>query len=262
MKPKRWHFYLALLQLVVSSIIVLIAVTSNLENNIYLCGALVCIITPTAASASVIASKLGGCQSSLTTYIIISNIAAAIEIPILFPIIRHVEHTHILLDFFTILLKVFPLIILPLIASIVVRFTFKKLQLLIIDHTKDLGYYLWAFVLVVLSAKTTANIVKEACSLNSLIWMGGVGLLCAILQLVIGKIIGQFDGQRVSAGQGLGQKNTLFAIWIAMAYLGSTVAIIPGTYVLWQNLINAFQMYLREKQVMKCQKERIEPYQE
>lgn len=74
MKPKRWHFYLALLQLVVSSIIVLIAVTSNLENNIYLCGALVCIITPTAASASVIASKLGGCQSSLTTYIIISNI--------------------------------------------------------------------------------------------------------------------------------------------------------------------------------------------
>lgn len=262
MKPKRWHFYLALLQLVVSSIIVLIAVTSNLENNIYLCGALVCIITPTAASASVIASKLGGCQSSLTTYIIISNIAAAIEIPILFPIIRHVENTHILLDFFTILLKVFPLIILPLIASIVVRFTFKKLQLLIINHTKDLGYYLWAFVLVVLSAKTTANIVKEACSLNSLIWMGGVGLLCAILQLVIGKIIGQFDGQRVSAGQGLGQKNTLFAIWIAMAYLGSTVAIIPGTYVLWQNLINAFQMYLREKQVMKCQKERIEPYQE
>lgn len=262
MKPKRWHFYLALLQLVVSSIIVLIAVTSNLENNIYLCGALVCIITPTAASTSVIASKLGGCQSSLTTYIIISNIAAAIEIPILFPIIRHVEHTHILLDFFTILLKVFPLIILPLIASIVVRFTFKKLQLLIIDHTKDLGYYLWAFVLVVLSAKTTANIVKEACSLNSLIWMGGVGLLCAILQLVIGKIIGQFDGQRVSAGQGLGQKNTLFAIWIAMAYLGSTVAIIPGTYVLWQNLINAFQMYLREKQVMKCQKEGVEPYQE
>lgn len=75
-------------------------------------------------------------------------------------------------------------------------------------------------------------------------------------------MLGSFDNQKVSAGQALGQKNTIFAIWIAIVYISPTVAIAPGSYLLWQNLVNAYQMWYREKQSIQRAKMGLSPYQE
>lgn len=48
-------------------------------------GAMVCLICPTATAAAVITGKLGGSASSLTTYTLLSNLLAAVAVPLVFP---------------------------------------------------------------------------------------------------------------------------------------------------------------------------------
>lgn len=75
-------------------------------------GAMVCLICPTATAAAVITGKLGGSAAALTTYTLLSNLLAAIMVPLVFPL---VEPTDIAFgeSFLRILGKVFPLLLFP-----------------------------------------------------------------------------------------------------------------------------------------------------
>jgi BASS family bile acid:Na+ symporter len=51
----------------------------------------------------------------------------------------------------------------------------------------------------------------------------------------------------VAGGQGLGQKNTVLAIWMAQTFLNPISSIAPGAYVLWQNMFNSWQVWRARK---------------
>ena len=53
--------------------------------------------------------------------------------------------------------------------------------------------------------------------------------------------------KRISGGQALGQKNTVLAIWMAYTYLNPLSSVGPGSYVLWQNIINSYQLWKKRK---------------
>ena len=74
------------------------------------------------------------------------------------------------------------------------------------------------------------------------------GLVTCVVQFLLGKRVGQHYGERLSAGQALGQKNTVLAIWMAYTYLQPLSSVGPGSYVLWQNLINSYQLWKKRKQ--------------
>ena len=264
MKPHVWHYVLIAFQVLASLFFALYVHLNDLSvfAQTILLGLVVCIITPTAASASVITGKLGGNESALTTYIILSNLAAAIGIPLIFPLISTTTDIPFSTEFVAILNKVFPMIVLPLIAAIIIKLFFNRLHKFFVAHTKDLGFYLWACIIFVLSAKTFTNIFASQSSSMQIIIFAVTGLLCTIFQFSFGKIVGHIGKQRISAGQGLGQKNMLFGIWVALTYLNPTVAIIPGTYILWQNSMNAWQMWYRERSLVKWKQMGVEPYQE
>lgn len=62
-------------------------------------GAMVCLICPTATAAAVITGKLGGSVSALTTYTLLSNILAAVAVPLLFPLVEpHADLSFLLLS--------------------------------------------------------------------------------------------------------------------------------------------------------------------
>jgi BASS family bile acid:Na+ symporter len=73
------------------------------------------------------------------------------------------------------------------------------------------------------------------------------GLMSCVVQFILGKTIGSVYKDRISAGQALGQKNTVLAIWMASAYLHPLATIAPGSYVLWQNIINSYQLWKKRK---------------
>lgn len=47
----------------------------------------------------------------------------------------------------------------------------------------------------------------------------------------------------VTAGQAMGQKNTVFAIWMAYTFMTPETAIVGGLYSIWHNLYNSWQLY-------------------
>ena len=63
----------------------------------------------------------------------------------------------------------------------------------------------------------------------------------------IGKSIGHCYGESISAGQALGQKNTMVGLWLTITFLNPTAAVAPCAYVIWQNMVNSWQLWYKEK---------------
>jgi len=79
-------------------------------------------------------------------------------------------------------------------------------------------------------------------------WLSAlVGLIICCIQFILGKAIGQHFGQRISGGQSLGQKNTSLVIWISQLYLNPISSLGPCSYVIWQNIINSWQLWKKRK---------------
>jgi len=72
-------------------------------------------------------------------------------------------------------------------------------------------------------------------------------LVVCVSQFVVGRGIGKHYDDTVAGGQGLGQKNTILAIWMAQMYLNPIASIGPGSYVLWQNIVNSYQVWRNRK---------------
>lgn len=209
-------------------------------------GAMVCLICPTATAAAVITGKLGGSVSALTTYTLLSNILAAIAVPLLFPLVEPHADLSFLTAFLKILSKVFPLLLCPFIAAWLIRRFLPKLHACLLDM-HNAAFYLWAVALTIVTAQTFKSLFQSEASVWVEVWIGLAGLITCAVQFLLGKRIGTHYHDRISAGQALGQKNTVLAIWMAYTYLDPISSVAPGSYVLWQNIINSYQLWKKRR---------------
>ena len=119
-------------------------------------------------------------------------------------------------------------------------------------HQKLLGYhelafYLWAVSLAIVTAQTLYSLLNDPADGFTEIMIAIGALVACCLQFFLGKTIGSIYNDRISGGQALGQKNTILAIWMAHTYLNPLSAVAPGSYVLWQNIINSWQLWKKRK---------------
>lgn len=250
--PSPWHGWLLLFQAVSACALaaLLIFVHMGGAYKEVFEGAMVCLICPTATAAAVITGKLGGSASSLTTYTLLSNILAAVAVPLLFPLVEPHANLTFFSAFLTILSKVFPLLLFPFFLALLIRYCLPKLhQILIGFH--DLAFYLWGVALAIVMAQTAKSLVNSNASLEVEILIAFAGLVTCALQFYLGKKVGTLYKDRISAGQALGQKNTVLAIWMAYTYLDPISSVGPGSYVLWQNLFNSYQLWKKRRNEMK-----------
>lgn len=266
MRPRIWHFILLVFQGgIFTGLALWMHYQSGNPDRIFfeeIEGLMICILCPAAAAAGVITARLGGNEPAVTTYTLLSSLLAAILIPLIFPLFT-TRLTGTFFEQFLILMnKVFPVIVLPMITAIFIRVFLKKVRKFIVTYLSGYSFYIWGLTLSVVSGSTVSSIVNFTGSSSTLWMLAFMGLFATILQFACGKIIGQFFRMRISAGQSLGQKNCVFAIWVALAYMSPTAAIAPGCYVLWQNSINAWQLWYREQILRRCREHNLEPYQE
>ena len=197
-----------------------------------------------------ITSKLGGSAASLTTYTLLGNIGAAIAVPILFPLIEVNPDVSFWGAFWVILSKVFPLLICPFLAAwLLSKFLPKVHQKLLGYH--ELAFYLWAVSLAIVTAQTLYSLLNDPADGFTEIMIAVGALIACCLQFFLGKTIGSVYNDRISGGQALGQKNTILAIWMAHTYLNPLSSVAPGSYVLWQNIINSCQLWKKRKNEIK-----------
>lgn len=248
MKPKAWHF---VLQLIRTSLALLMVIAiwlfgKNYETKVILEGAFICFICPTAAAVAVVTEKLGGSIGSLTTYTVIANIFTMIIIPSLFPMVEKGADV----SFFYMSMMVFRNVTTVLVVPLLLALLSRKFLPRFVDKVKsvkDLGFYMWCFNLTILMGETLRNILHATVSGWILTLLLVVPLLVCLVQFTIGKAVGHHYGASISAGQALGQKNTIVGIWLTLTFLNPLAAVAPGAYVVWQNLVNGWQLWYKEK---------------
>ena len=208
-------------------------------------GALICVLAPTATSAAVITGMLGGSVAFLTNYVLLCNIGVAIMAPVLFSFIGSQSEMPFFESFLFICRQVGPLLILPLVCAWSLRAFLPKLHARILSVHK-LSFYLWAVALTIVTGSTVRFLVEQQDPDYTVeIGLAVVSLVICVGQFLLGRRLGKTYGDPVSSGQGLGQKNTILAIWMAQVYLNPIASIAPAAYVLWQNSINSYQLWLK-----------------
>jgi len=242
-RPRKWHLWLALIQ--ASSFIALALVSQFVSNHnisLILECAMVCMIAPTATAAIVVTDKLGGNTLTITAYTIIINIVTSIVFSIFIPFVNPTISIDFWHAFAIIVKQVFPLLVFPFLLAWLVR-AFMPGLLSVILKIRDLAFYLWMVALAIALSVTTRALVHSNISAWCFFGMLIVTLICCVLQFYIGKRIGGHYGDRISAGQSLGQKNTVFIIWTAYTFMNPVTAVAGGFYSIWHNSINSYQLY-------------------
>ena len=265
LKPHRWHWWLLAIQGGLFTLLgfaawgILQAFPDYAHNNIVLIeSAMLCLICPTATAAAVVTRKLGGDVPGITTYVVLINLLAAILVPLIVPLIHPQQGMDFWTAFNVIIAKVFPLLITPCLLAWLVRYLFPRLHRKLLKYP-DLPFYIWSVALALAITVTTKSIVRSDMPVSLLMMIAAVSLVCCIFQFSAGRYVGsryrprrpdaspevQARGKavrKVTAGQSLGQKNTVFAIWMAYTFMTPETAIVGGLYSIWHNVYNTWQL--------------------
>jgi BASS family bile acid:Na+ symporter len=266
LKPHRWHWWLLLIQgglfvLLGSAAWILQHLIPEGSHNavILIESAMLCLICPTATAAAVVTRKLGGDVPGITTYVVLINILTALLVPAVVPMIRISAGMDFWTAFSTILAKVFPLLITPCLCAWLVRYMAPRLHRWLLGFP-DLPFYIWSVALALAIAVTTKSVMHTDLDLGVILLMSLVSLVCCAFQFSMGRYVGSTyrsrrqdrsqetecrarEVRKITAGQSLGQKNTVFLIWMAYTFMTPETAIVGGLYSIWHNIYNSWQLY-------------------
>ena len=250
--PHRWHTGVLITQLllIAANIGIIFWVEENAEQKLLWEAMLTCIIGPAASASPVVVGKLGGNISTMTTYVILSSLASTILIPLVFPILEPSAGVAFLEAFLVILHKVAIVLMLPLVLGWFIKHYLPRLQRWIASMP-NLSFYTWAISLSITTGITVKNIVHSNATILLLCWIAVTTLILCFVQFLIGRGVGRLLGEEVNAGQGLFQKNTALCIWVAYMYLNPVASVGAGCYVLWQNIINSYEIWQDQKKVRR-----------
>ncbi len=247
LRPHKWHLWLLLTQTgIFAFCCLLLWLFPTTALRLPLEGLMLVIICPTATACAVVTQKLGGDSAATTSYTIIINLAVALLCPLLLPMAHPQDGLTFLSALLTIMGKVFPLLIIPLFLAWGVRYLLPRLHRAVLA-TRDLAFYMWAVSLAIAIAVTCRALVHSDESLWHVGGIAVVTLTACLFQFTFGWKTGKRYGMRMEAGQALGQKNTVFIIWLAYTFLSPVTATAGGFYSVWHNLVNSWQLYKKRK---------------
>jgi BASS family bile acid:Na+ symporter len=244
-KLTKFHYILLAIQYIGSALVYLIL---RQFNEVLAQASMICVLTATATSAPVVAGILGGSISVTAAFSIISNLSVAFIAPVFLSLIGESgEQISLASSFWHILVQVMPILIVPFLLSFILLKTapavHRKMQ-----SAQIISFYLWAAALTVVIGNVTQYVrLQDDGDYTLELLIAAASLAICLFQFLFGRRIGARFGRTVAGGQGLGQKNTVLAIWLTQTYLNPLATLGPGTYVLWQNLVNSWQIWRHAK---------------
>lgn len=248
LRPRTWHFVIQLVRTCISASVVglILLFGDDPDVKLILEGIFICFICPTASAAAVVTEKLGGSIGSLTVFTMIANVVTMIIIPLFFPMVEREADITFLSTMLMVLRNVTLVLVVPLILALLSRRVIPKVVKKLNTY-RDLGFYIWCANLAIVTGVTLQNLHHSTVS-GWVLWTLLISpLAVCLIQFAIGKAVGRHYGDSISAGQALGQKNTVVGIWLTLSFLNPLAAVAPGAYVLWQNLVNGWQIWYKEK---------------
>jgi len=250
LKPRAWMLELLAIQVVSFVAMGLVIVwMPDVVGRVVIESAMVCMICPTATAAAVVTARLHGNANVVVSYTCLINLAVSLVVPAMVPFLHESAHSGMSFEvsFLLILAKVFPLLMMPLVVAWFVRHLFPKFHAFILRQT-NLAFNLWAVSLSLAIAVSVKALMHSEESVSNMVGIAVVSLVCCLAQFGLGRLIGRKHGEAVAGTQGLGQKNTVFAIWMGYTFLNPVTALAGGFYSVWHNLVNSWQLWLTSSQ--------------
>jgi len=205
-------------------------------------GAMVCVLAPIAMAAVVIGTMLGAAVEKMVTYTLLCNIGTALFAPIVLTLTGNGD-----CSFMQIASRIVPLLIVPFVVAQFCRFTMPSVAQWFASHSQ-LSFYIWLLSLVVIIGKTVSFVIDFGATqrLTTVLLALIAGVIC-VVQFAAGEAIGRKYGDESAGRQALGQKNTIMAVWMAQSFLNPLACIAPTAYIVWQNIVNSYQIYKRSR---------------
>lgn len=233
------HLWMLLIQFV-GAAIVYYAVTPLLGETVGQ-GAMICVMAPIAMAAVVIGGMLGGNVTMMVTYSLICNFVTALVAPYMLHAFGNGSCT-----FMEIIARVAPTLIAPFIVAQFCRWLLPKVAAWFSAHS-SISFYLWLISLILVMGRTTVFILDTNADPMMEVELALVALVLCIVQFKTGRFLGRYTGDVVATTQSVGQKNTIFAIWLSLNFLNPISSIAPTAYIVWQNFTNSWQMWKHER---------------
>jgi BASS family bile acid:Na+ symporter len=211
---------------------------------------LIIALTPTATAAPAMVGMLRGDVGYVTVASLLTNTSLSLLMPLAIILFTGGSVRPDLASTAIMVLRVLAVVLGPLLLALAVR---RMLPGVAAGLTKypQVPFYLWSFTLAVITAKTTTYLQDNPQPPGSIVTMAGVAALLCGINFGLGRLIPRFTTPRsavpthiMETAQSLGQKNTLFTIYVALSVLNSPViALAPTFYILWHNCYNAVQLF-------------------
>lgn len=233
------HLWMLLIQFV-GAAIVYYAVAPLLGETVGQ-GAMICVMAPIAMAAVVIGGMLGGNVTMMVTYSLICNFVTALVAPYMLHAFGNGSCT-----FMEIIARVAPTLIAPFVVAQFCRWLLPKVAAWFSAHS-SISFYLWLISLILVMGRTTVFILDTNADPMIEVELALVALVLCIVQFKTGRFLGRYTGDVVATTQSVGQKNTIFAIWLSLNFLNPISSIAPTAYIVWQNFTNSWQMWKHER---------------
>ncbi len=196
-------------------------------------------ITPTATAAPVIVSFLRGRVDYVVAAFVLTNIAVAALLPLLLPLVLGRATPE---AFGQVLGSVALVVFAPMLLAVVVR----KLHPAATSwpgRLRNVSFGMWVTAMFLITANASHFLRGQAeMPGRVLVQIAATSLVVCIVNFALGRWIGGAEFRR-EASQALGQKNTTFTIYLALAYASPVIALGPTCYVVWHNLWNSWQLH-------------------
>lgn len=241
----KFHYILLTIQYAGSAAVYLLL---RPFNEILAQAVMICILTATATSAPVVTGILGGNVATVAAYTILSNLLVAFMAPLFLSIIGSTnENVPFFASFWYIFQKVMSILLVPFVLALLLAKISPKAHQKV-RAAQIVSFYLWATALTIVIGNVTQFVLAHNDGNYSLeLTIAGITLAVCLMQFIFGRRIGSRFNKTVAGGQSLGQKNTVLAIWLTQTYLNPLASLGPGLYVLWQNLVNSWQIWKKSK---------------
>ena len=240
-------FYPHALWIVVANIIIpivvyLVVLPFNSELA-FLC--FITAITPTATAAPAVMDFLQGNVEYVVSSVLLTNSIVGLTIPLLLSWLTTSDTPIPTSEVFRSIWLLFGI---PLVLAQLIKEFNPSLQQFLLKR-KKLSFYIWNILLFLATAKATHFIIYESnTNPQEIFLIAASSLMLCILNFGMGKSIGgkQFA---MEAGQSLGQKNTMFTVWLAVSFLNPMMALGPMFYLVYHNLYNSYQLLKVNNQI-------------
>lgn len=199
-------------------------------------------IAPPAVGCPVIVSLIGGHIAYVVTGLVLMVIADSILIPIALPYLVADPDPHLTVD---LVKRILLITAVPLLIARVYQWIRGRARAVVLGRRLAKStFYTWITIVIIVAANAITFMRDPANDLShhDLLIMGVCAFLMAVIQFALGYLIGMIDHHRRECSQLLGQKNTSYAIYLALSSGMPVAALGPAFYVFFHNIWNGIQI--------------------